>query len=98
MKHYQINLSSSKPIICDEDDFKKFVELSSRGVLIKLKGGVVNPSFVVSIIPVGTKTEKITQGYVDQLSGNYIITNVEEVPVLVEDAFENKQLYHHEKH
>lgn len=86
--NYIIQLSNKTEIEIDEADFEKFTQNSASGSLIKLKRGIVNPSFVVSIIPSSARTTKRElEGYIDEVSGNYVVTKDERVPYKLTDEF-----------
>ena len=51
-----------------------------------LKKAIINPSFVVAIVPTDS-TQKKVDGYIDEKTGKYIITNEEEVSEDLTDEF-----------
>ncbi len=91
MKFYKVILSASKTeVIIDQEDFDKITSLISTGQLIKVKQGIINPSFIVAIVPHEMKAKEIVKGYVDKERGVYIETGRELVNPLVEDKFNNQ--------
>ena len=90
-------MSSKDKIIVDEDDFKKLEQNLGTGNLIRLKKGIVNPSFIVSIYPITQQealseeyADKKIEGYVDEETGKYIITKQTEiVPTTLKDEFQD---------
>lgn len=94
MNYYIIQLSNKTDVEIDQDDFDKFATNSSSGNFIKLKRGLVNPSFVVSIIPIIKEDTKITKGHIDHEKGVYILDKEETIPYHLADGFtqRDKQL------
>lgn len=92
MKKYTIHLSNKQVVLIDEDDFKKFSEVAPTGNLVKLKQAIVNPSFVMAIIPVKETTQKKVEGYVSEETGNFVITKEEEAIPELADEFNDKLL------
>lgn len=97
MKYFKISMSTKDKIIIDEQDFVKLEGSMGTGNLIKLKKGIVNPSFIVSIYPITPKealeeegrSRKI-EGYIDEKTGKYVTTK-EEYPVVqgLQDGFKS---------
>lgn len=85
--NYLIQLSNKTEIEIDREDLEKFYQNSASGNLIKLKHGIVNPAFVVSIIPSGAKGKKKIEGHIDQLTGNYVIDRESYEPFKLTDEF-----------
>ncbi len=86
--NYIIQLSNKTEVEIDEVDFKKFTANSASGSLIKLKRGIINPSFVVAIIPSEVKAKRRVEGFIDPLTGNYVVTKDEREPYLLADSFQ----------
>lgn len=83
--NYLIQLSNKTEIEIDEADFKKLTENSSSGNLIRLKRGIVNPSFIVSIIPSSVEKKRKIKGHIDSLTGNYVIDEETYEPFVLSD-------------
>lgn len=97
MKYFKISMSTKDKIIIDEQDFLKLEGSMGTGNLIKLKKGIVNPSFIVSIYPISPKEaldnesqNRKIEGYIDEKTGKYITTR-EEYPTVqgLEDGFKS---------
>jgi len=86
-QHYTLHLSSKQTIILDEDDFQKFSQLGEKGTLIRLKQAIINPSFVVAIVPLKVELQKKVEGHIDETSGKYVIDSEEESIPEIEDKF-----------
>jgi hypothetical protein len=74
-------------ITIDEEDFQKFTKVAPTGNLVKLKQAIVNPSFVVAIVPFKEKPEKKIGGYVDEERQVFVVTREEETIPELEDGF-----------
>lgn len=83
---YTLHLSTKQTILLDQDDFEKFLEKGEKGTLIRLKQAIINPSFVVSVIPFQDSQEKQYEGHIDEETGKYVITGERRVTSL-HDAF-----------
>lgn len=93
MKHYTLHLSSKQTIILDEADFQKFAEHGEKGTLIRLKQAIVNPSFVVAIVPLKIEPQKKITGHIDEASGAFVVdTEQVEVPQLTDEFSERLQI------
>lgn len=91
--NYIIQLSNKTEIEIDQADFEKFTANSASGNLIKLKRGIINPSFVVAIIPSAVKAKRKVEGFIDERTGNYVVTKDSLEPYQLTDEFNNvKQL------
>lgn len=55
---YLLTTSQGEKLELTQTDYDKFVQFSASGNFIKLSRGVVNPSFVVAIVPIGRETPK----------------------------------------
>jgi len=92
MKHYKVYLSSGEPVTIDEDDLIKIEQNLSTGNLIRLKKGIINPSFVVLIIPTRKEEDieeenRVTEGYIDEKTGKYILTKDKKDGSALKDEF-----------
>lgn len=87
MNYYIIQLSNKTNIEIDQEDFDKFAKNSASGNFIKLKRGLVNPSFVVAIIPIVKEETKVTKGHIDPEKGVYVLDSEETVPYRLADGF-----------
>ena len=90
MKYYKAQLSNKESIILDEDDFKKLVAGMNSGSFVKLKKAIINPSFLVTVLPVKYNLavkeiipERVIEGYIDEETGVYKVTK-DETPAVVE--------------
>ena len=94
MKTYTLHLSTKQSFVIDQDDFDKFSREATSGNLLKLKGGIINPSFVVCILPRKEKDEpqKEIQGYVDPERGVFVKTGEVTLESPVVDEFGTKEL------
>ncbi len=72
MKFYELELSTKKKILIDDNDYQKFIANSASGALIILKQGLINPSFVVSVTPTEKKMERVVEGHVE--GEKYVVT------------------------
>lgn len=87
--NYIIQLSNKTEIEIDEADFDKLKKQSGTGNLIQLKRGIINPSFVVAIIPSSAKSlKREIEGYIDGRTGHYIVTKDEREPYKLIDEFQ----------
>lgn len=86
MNYYQIILTKGDPIIIDQIDYKKLVENLSES-FVKMKKGVVNPSFIVSIYPISEKralegeTVPREDGYLDEERGVYVVNKPKDISI-----------------
>lgn len=68
---YEVHLSKGNKVKIDEDDLNKIKEnLSSNFIQVKM--GIINPSFIISIIPIeetDSYQEKVYRKIIDE-SGN----------------------------
>lgn len=86
MKYFKITMSTKDRITIDEDDFLKLSNNISTGNLIKLKKGIVNPSFIVDIFPVSAKEaledeipQRKIEGHIDEKTGIFVLDKQEEI-------------------
>lgn len=89
MKLYKLIYSTGDRIRIDEDDYAKFGQHCASGNFILLKQGLVNPSYVVGIMPIGSEAPRkvIRDGFVDEKRGVFIPTKVDENAPALDDAF-----------
>ena len=89
MKTYTLHLSTKSSLVIDEADFEKFSQVAPTGNLVKLKGGIINPSFVVCILPRKEKDEPLKEvtGYVDAERGVFVKTGEITLESPVKDEF-----------
>lgn len=84
MKYYRAHLSNKETILLDEHDYQKLVEGMTTGSFVKLKKAIVNPSFVVMLLPLAQKEAmrevippRKVEGYVDDKTGTFVVTKDE---------------------
>ncbi len=90
MKKYTIHLSSRQTVEIDEDDFHKLTSSGERGSLLKLKQAIINPSFIIAIVPLKEGSQKKIKGHVDPITGDYVIDEEHEVIEPLQDEFEGR--------
>jgi|SRR3990167_9093527 len=88
MTFYQIILSTKQVIEIDQTEFEKVINNLEKGRLVKVKQGIFNPSFVVSIIPVQRELETKIAGHIDESTGRFIATEYKEIEPRLEDEFD----------
>ena len=92
MNYYEVVTSvAKKVVIIDQEDFDKIEKYSGSGALIRVKQGIINPSFIVVILPTKVETKKKVEGHIDEKRGVFVVTGEKEIPV-VEDKFNSKDL------
>lgn len=86
MKYYKAILSNKQEFVLDETDYQKVVQGLETGSFVRTKKAVINPSFVVTIFPIQQSEaldtempERKIEGYVDEESGRFIVTEDKEV-------------------
>jgi len=98
MKYYEITLSSKDRITIDEDDYQKFIETGDKSRLIQLKKAVINPSFIVTIIPISQAEALVSEtplgnfkGHIDEKTRKFITTeDTQLIPTKLKDEFQSK--------
>lgn len=55
---YKVNMSKGEPVLIDEEDLQK-LEDNINEKLIRLKQAIINPSFMISIVPTGEEDKRI---------------------------------------
>lgn len=86
--NYIIQLSNKTNIEIDQSDFEKIKRESVTGNFIQVKKGIVNPSFIIAIVPIEKDGVRKIEGHIDEEKGVYVIESEEfAAPVLV-DEFE----------
>jgi hypothetical protein len=87
MNYYKIILSSKNEVLIDEEDYNKFLQVSGTGNFVKVKQAVINPSFVIAILPVKEKieTSKSIKGYVDPERNVFVVTEESDLPALKDE-------------
>lgn len=89
---YTVHLSSKQTVVIDQEDFDKFMGNAERGSLLKLKQAIINPSFVVAIVPMKENPQKQIEGYVDEATGKFIVTREEDLINDLADEFSTTRL------
>ena len=79
---YEIIMSKGQTIKIDEEDLQKIQE-NIKAPLVKVKQGIINPSFMVSIIPTNEADTKI-KNIIEVKDGRARITGTKEVKVLAD--------------
>lgn len=69
-KSYEVVLSTKDRIKCDAGELSKLVEGIKSGSMIRLKQGLVNPSFIVTITLDEERTSKFAHSVYDVLKNN----------------------------
>lgn len=87
MKYYTVILSTKNTLIIDETDYQKILELSASGNFIRVKQGIINPSFLVAILPKDLPREKVIEGHINEKTKKFVVTKEEEVNIELEDEF-----------
>jgi len=90
MKYYRAHLSNKQSIILDDIDYEKLLAGMNSGSFVKLKKAIINPSFLMMILPVSQSEalqEEIAprkiEGYIDENTGVYVVTK-DNTPLVVE--------------
>ena len=84
---YKLILSTRQEVLMDEADFLKVKSEIGSGNLIKIKRGIINPSFAVAILPVEDSPKRIMNGYVDEKTRKFVLTEDREEPESLDDSF-----------
>lgn len=92
MKFYKIILNTKQFIEIDEDDFEKIKKEMGSGNLIKVKQGIVNPSYIVAILPIEKDKEKIVKGYIDPIKNVFVVEEEEERDFVLQDEFPSREI------
>jgi len=71
----------------DQEDFEKVKKEIGSGNLIKIKRGVINPSFAVAILPADDTPKRIVKGYVDEATRKYVVTEDRQELESLDDSF-----------
>lgn len=95
MKFYKVVLSNRQEVVLDQQDYDKLCAGLNSGSFVQLKKAVVNPSFVMLIVPISQKEAldaeappRKTEGYLDEERGVFVVTKDEHpVPTQLTDAF-----------
>ena len=85
MTNYKVILSTGKAeIILDQEDYEKMTNNMGGGNLIRVKQAIINPSFIVAVIPFEVEKKKEVEGFIDEKRGVFVITAEKEKPMLVD--------------
>lgn len=89
---YEVIMSKGEKIKIDEEDLVKIKENLSAN-LIRVKQGIINPSFMVMIVPTN-EADVISKPIVeiDESSGVAVQTGVERIAVLADKMSDVKKL------
>jgi len=60
-KCYKVILSTKTEIKCDKDEIQRVIEGITGGSIIKLKQGLINPSFIVTVIEDTDRVSKLVE-------------------------------------
>lgn len=86
MRLYNVILSNKTSVKIDEVDFQKLQSGIGSGNLIRFKQAIINPSFIVAILPIFEKEKTQIEGYEDKERGVFVVT-VEKKEEILEDLF-----------
>lgn len=92
MNFYKLQLSNKTDIEIDQDDFNKFATNAPSGNFIKLKQGLINPSFVVAIVPIEKKVDRKIEGHLDEERGVFVIEADRDTEPEIADGFSDRKL------
>ena len=84
---YRLQLSNKSEFELDEEDYQVVSKAMGSGGFAQLKQAIINPSFIVAIIPQRTEPEKKIEGYFDEEKRKFIVTKEEMVEKSVTDNF-----------
>ena len=84
---YKLQLSNKGEFEIDEEDYQNVLKSVGSGNLAKIKQAIINPSFIVAIIPQRETKEKKIEGYFDEEKRKFIVTSEELVEKSVVDNF-----------
>lgn len=84
---YKLYLSNKSEFDLDEEDYQVVSNAMGTGGFAQLKQAIINPSFIVAIIPQRESKEKKIEGYFDEEKRKFIVTSEEMVEKSVEDKF-----------
>ena len=92
MKYYKIYLSNKQSVVIEENEFEAIEGAMSSGTFVRAKKAIINPSFVVSVVPItaeealeGEPRPKV-EGYIKD--NKYVITGGKELaPTGLSDEF-----------
>lgn len=88
---YEAIMSKGDKIKIDEEDLQKLQE-NIKAPFIRVKQAIINPSFLVMIIPTNEPETKITYTYKENIDGSVMITGEEERAALADLMSINKKL------
>jgi len=69
---YEINMSQGQKIKIDNEDLEH-IQKNMKSSLIRVKQGIINPSFIVSIIPTNEQEMKQNRHVIFNKNGNPIL-------------------------
>jgi len=79
---YEIQMSKGPSIKIDEDDLVK-IKKNIGESLIQIKQGIINPSFMIAIIPTDEEETRLKH-LIEQRDGRAVITGTETIKKLVD--------------
>lgn len=90
MNYYIVQLSNKTEVEIDEEDFENVKKGIGQGGLVKVKKAILNPSFIVAVLPIIKEPAKITKGHMDLERGVYVIDSEEIKPYKLADGFRER--------
>lgn len=90
MNYYIVQLSNRTEIEIDQEDFENVKQGIGQGGLVKVKKAILNPSFIVAILPIIKGETKITKGHIDYDKGVYVIDGEETKTYKLADGFNQR--------
>lgn len=87
MNYYIVQLSNRTEVEIDEEDFENVKQGIGQGGLVKVKKAILNPSFIVSVLPIIKEPTKVTKGHMDYEKGVYVVDSEETVSYRLADGF-----------
>lgn len=90
MKYYKAHMSNRETVTLDEEDFAKLVEGMNSGSFVKLKQAIINPSFLMMIVPLSKTNamqevipERKIEGHIDERTGTFKVLK-DELPIVAQ--------------
>lgn len=87
MNYYIVQLSNKTEVEIDEEDFENVKQGIGQGGLVKVKKAILNPSFIVAVLPITKEDTEIIKGHMDYEKGLYIVESREKKQYHIADGF-----------